>query len=104
MIGGTAIWLIATSYWTNASKLADEIYHKPKVEVVRTLQSFFQRPWFYRVWIIQEVAMAKGATMFCGDDVVAWDTLAFRQIQHVVDRTSERSLYLDTHYRPATGL
>jgi hypothetical protein len=98
--------LVVTTYWTNVSKLTDELYHKPKVEVAQALQSFFQRPWFYRVWIIQEVSMARRATIFCGDDVIAWDTfcIACRQIQHIVDRTSERSLYLDTHHRNATGL
>lgn len=106
MMAIKAAWLTVTTYWTNVSKITDELYHKPSVEVAKALQSFFQRPWFYRVWIIQEVTMAKGATIFCGDDVISWDTFctACRQIQHIVDRTSERSLYLDTHYRNATGL
>lgn len=102
----SAIWLTLATYWTNISKIADTLYHKPTVQVVQALQSFFQRPWFYRAWIIQEVAMAKSAKIFCGDDVISWEAfcIACRQIQHVVDSTSERSLYLDTHYRKATGL
>jgi len=33
----------------------------------RSLQWFFSNPWFSRVWILQEIALARSATVFLGD-------------------------------------
>ncbi|KAI9703490.1 MAG: hypothetical protein M1820_005794 [Bogoriella megaspora] len=37
------------------------------------LMCFYQRRWFYRVWTIQEVALAKEIIVICGQYVVAWN-------------------------------
>lgn len=37
------------------------------------LQVFFSRQWFYRVWVIQEVAMARSATVMIGEKIVHWE-------------------------------
>src|SRR5439155_7850172 len=31
--------------------------------------------WFYRAWIIQEVAVAKDAEVLCSEDSISWDDL-----------------------------
>lgn len=31
------------------------------------------RPWFSRCWVLQEVALAKSATVFCGTKAIDWD-------------------------------
>ncbi|KAI7786023.1 hypothetical protein LA080_004877 [Diaporthe eres] len=36
------------------------------------LDSFFARPYFTRVWVVQEVALSKAVTMMCGDTAVEW--------------------------------
>lgn len=36
------------------------------------LWMLMRRPWFSRRWILQEIAMAKDATLFCGEDSVSW--------------------------------
>jgi Heterokaryon incompatibility protein (HET) len=41
--------------------------HSP---VIRLLQ----RPWFRRIWIVQEVAFAPEATVLCGKDSMDWDS------------------------------
>lgn len=36
------------------------------------LHSFFARPYFSRVWVVQEVALSKSIIMMCGDTAVEW--------------------------------
>lgn len=40
------------------------------------LARVFDRPWFRRVWVIQETVMAAQALVHCGNFIVAWDDLA----------------------------
>ena len=37
------------------------------------LHSLMKRPWFNRRWIVQEVALAAGAKLYCGKDWVDWE-------------------------------
>lgn len=37
------------------------------------LRKLMQRPWWFRVWIIQEIVMAKDATLLCGDFDLCWE-------------------------------
>ncbi|KIJ65953.1 hypothetical protein HYDPIDRAFT_110066, partial [Hydnomerulius pinastri MD-312] len=34
-----------------------------------------ERPWFQRVWIVQELAVSRNARLHCGESSVDWDTL-----------------------------
>ncbi|KAH6664129.1 heterokaryon incompatibility protein-domain-containing protein [Halenospora varia] len=36
------------------------------------LLNLMQRPWFNRRWIVQEIALARRATVFCGQESVYW--------------------------------
>jgi hypothetical protein len=38
------------------------------------LDALFRRPWFSRVWVLQEVRMARKAVVYCGDRAVNWDS------------------------------
>ena len=40
------------------------------------LFDFFNREWFKRVWIIQELALSKNATILCGKKSLPWKVLA----------------------------
>ena len=40
------------------------------------LSRVFSRPYFRRAWIIQEVALARHAVVYCGPYVIDWDLLA----------------------------
>lgn len=40
------------------------------------LSELMRRPWFNRRWIIQEIALAKEATLYCGEDNVSWGDFA----------------------------
>ncbi|GKT39871.1 heterokaryon incompatibility protein 6, OR allele [Colletotrichum spaethianum] len=38
--------------------------------------AFFDRKWFNRVWVVQEVALSKDACVLWGEDVIPWQTVA----------------------------
>lgn len=41
------------------------------------LRNFLKRPWFERLWIVQEIIMASGEMiLLCGNFSITWDTLA----------------------------
>ena len=39
------------------------------------VQTFLERDWFSRVWILQEVVLAKSILIQCGDNTFSWGTL-----------------------------
>lgn len=41
----------------------------------QALAQFFQREWFNRAWIIQEVVFAKTVTLLCGEHSMSWNEL-----------------------------
>jgi hypothetical protein len=41
------------------------------------LSAMMRRPWFSRRWIIQELALARSAVIYCGTDQLDWSTFAF---------------------------
>jgi hypothetical protein len=40
------------------------------------MAALLERPWLGRVWVIQEVAMAVKATVFCGSQMCPWENLS----------------------------
>jgi hypothetical protein len=41
-------------------------------EVEYVLEDILGRPWFQRVWTVQEAALARHTTLFCGEHEVSW--------------------------------
>lgn len=39
------------------------------------LVNLFKRPWFFRVWVIQEVVMAAKVSVACGSQSVSWEAI-----------------------------
>lgn len=39
-------------------------------------KSILSRRWFKRLWILQEVALARAANIMCGDKIISWQKLA----------------------------
>lgn len=42
----------------------------------QTLLILMQRPWFSRRWVVQEIALARSATIHCGTDKIPWKNFA----------------------------
>ena len=52
------------------------------------LQDIMTRPWFERVWVVQEVGRSSHAKLFCGRDSVVWkstDTIAVRRFMRMIE-------------------
>jgi hypothetical protein len=65
----------STIYRTGERKLSQgTLPHRndPSWEALRT---FLSRPWFSRVWVVQEVAMARRAIVLCGGKTLTWQHL-----------------------------
>jgi hypothetical protein len=50
------------------------------IDVVHTpgwpaLCDLFQRPWFTRAWVLQEVVLSKECYLICGTKAISWDVL-----------------------------
>lgn len=50
---------------------------KPESNDWEALWKLLSRPWFERLWIIQEVALSKDLWVVCGNSVVKWESFAF---------------------------
>ncbi|KAK2020501.1 heterokaryon incompatibility protein, partial [Colletotrichum zoysiae] len=49
----------------------------------RAITSLLGRPWFLRTWVLQEIRLARRATVVCGTRDVSWE--AFNQLRYHVD-------------------
>jgi hypothetical protein len=48
---------------------------KPDSEIWHALWNLLSRPWFTRLWIIQEVIRSRDPWVACGDSLITWDVL-----------------------------
>jgi hypothetical protein len=47
--------------------------------VNQAIETLFQRPWFHRIWVLQEIRFARSAIVICGDKEVDWTSfIAFK--------------------------
>jgi len=65
----------------------------------RHLLRFFSRPWFERVWVIQEVVRAKKAEIICGRRSITW-----KDFVKVVLSFNDAFSYLATNYGTGESL
>ncbi|KLP01271.1 heterokaryon incompatibility protein het-6 [Fusarium fujikuroi] len=58
----------------NDESIADSSHNGPAPPEVkrRAWNTLVKRPWFFRTWVIQEIALAKRAVMMCGDEATPW--------------------------------
>jgi hypothetical protein len=60
----------------------------------QSLLMLMQRPWFRRRWVVQEIALAQDATVYCGQDQLPWKNFAvavelFVEVETATHRLSE---------------
>ena len=72
--------------------------------IVHALEYFFERSWFQRIWVRQEVALGRSVKIFCGRKTVSWEHVlaiswanqrelnAGRLTQPKLSRTAELSM------------
>ena len=79
------------SHLKDFDKLCADQKHAPKW---RAFLSLMQRDWFSRRWVVQEIALAPKATVYCGPDRIEWRELAiavelFVEVETATHRLSE---------------
>jgi hypothetical protein len=52
--------------------------HRPHLSFYNWLgfMALINRPWFRRAWVVQEIALAKSATVVCGKHIFSWEILS----------------------------
>ncbi|KAI0469913.1 heterokaryon incompatibility protein-domain-containing protein [Xylariaceae sp. FL0804] len=55
------------------SKKTDNHMFTPPTDVLEALVTFFQRPWWSRIWVFQEIALSNSAVVQCGGTKMPWD-------------------------------
>ena len=48
---------------------------QPDPDLFVAIIRFFLRPWFHRLWVVQEVLMARELVLVCGSKTISWDAL-----------------------------
>jgi hypothetical protein len=48
---------------------------EPDHPIWRAVANLLARPWFYRVWTVQEAILAKGIVFGCGSEWIPWEVL-----------------------------
>jgi hypothetical protein len=72
----------------------DAVCSKGNADRWRALLMLMQRPWFSRRWVVQEIALARRATVYCGSDEIPWNDFAvavelFVEVETATHRLSE---------------
>jgi hypothetical protein len=64
----------ALQYLMDAQRVKDEPpwSHTTLIDVEHVLQDIFGRPWFKRIWTVQEASLAQHTTLLCGGHTVSW--------------------------------
>ncbi|KAI0839706.1 HET-domain-containing protein [Hypoxylon sp. FL0890] len=67
------------------------MYYEPSYQLTDTqrlaLERLLERRYFFRIWVIQEIAMANGLTLYCGDKGLSWPSLSAMRIPYRYMRT-----------------
>jgi hypothetical protein len=71
-LGNNPETLTAARSFENDMEEADELYF-----ATGSLKKLLSNPYFTRVWIVQEVSLARDIRVLCGDMELGWETLRF---------------------------
>ncbi|KAF2088450.1 HET-domain-containing protein [Saccharata proteae CBS 121410] len=59
----------------DAEELRNRNLPNPQSSDWKAIEKVWRRPWFRRIWIIQELVLANRAMLFCGSSFVTWEQL-----------------------------
>jgi hypothetical protein len=69
-------------------------------EIEQSLADILNRPWFRRIWTVQEATLARHTTLVCGEHQVAWRG-DLRSMRSIVFRI--KAMVISPHFSSATG-
>ncbi|RYP08673.1 hypothetical protein DL764_001801 [Monosporascus ibericus] len=81
----------------------DKSESKPMEQAWVALRALFERPYWSRVWILQEVVLSRPSYLICGNSMCSWDSvrLLLRSENFDVDK---RNIYVGSHHARITLL
>ncbi|KAI3317547.1 HET-domain-containing protein [Xylariaceae sp. AK1471] len=62
--------LAETDQWVRSGHSTDFL-PRPKQSIIFEMEQLFNRPWFYRIWVIQELMNSMNVTLMCGHDLAS---------------------------------
>ncbi|KAI0383435.1 HET-domain-containing protein [Hypomontagnella monticulosa] len=79
-----------------AQRLFGKFRDSSEFERLMAFAKIIERPWFTRVWVVQELALATEATVYCGNSSISWpDFMA------AITAQDRLNLWLSDHERNA---
>lgn len=101
-LGKSLAWstLICVSTWTEI-RSQNERKREPDARTVEALKDLFSRPWFSRVWVVQEIAAAREATVRLGPHRLSWRQLsnAYQWLHAAVSVSYCGTIYVDARFQ-----
>ncbi|KAK5115419.1 hypothetical protein LTR85_009879 [Meristemomyces frigidus] len=80
-------------------------YHREGVTEANMLTELMDRRWFQRMWMLQELVMARSATFLCGESEISWAKLSLALGALVVyDQSPELTGMNEANYAPRLKL
>ena len=73
----------------NEELILDRFKHPEIRRQINALSSLYDRPYWGRIWITQELVLADHIWVICGNDIVSWN--AFESIRNSFGKMSSRS-------------
>lgn len=89
-------WLLSDKEWLKSWAKSQPGWNAVHIQQRNGLIQLLQRPWFERVWILQEVANARRAVVCVGDKVVASSVLALAPAMFDIDRGRSKHIFTTT--------
>lgn len=62
-----------TKHHRSEAFLSSKNFAQAKRKALDSLQTVFDRPYWKRLWVIQEIALAKELVILCGSRIISWD-------------------------------
>ena len=59
----------------NPSEDSSSLSYPKSDALIQALETFFRRPWFKRVWVIQEAILPSSGIVYCGEKSLPWSAI-----------------------------
>jgi hypothetical protein len=69
--------LVQNNELISANSIIQKVRHSFPGPAWTALSMLLNRPWFNRVWVIQEVSVGRNPLLICGGRAVKWDSIAY---------------------------
>ena len=88
---------VAMSYLQSIEKHGIQFHTPTTMQELTAMQNFLARPWFTRIWVLQEVYQAKEAIIICGGLRVSWAAIqSLRGFEYLRERRLSHWPYVTT--------